>query len=279
MKNILVPTDYSETARNAYWYARELAFYFEANLSVMHVYHPSFDPASPYAAMTPDYQEENHRQLLQSFIEDYQSSDMGDVVATTMVSPELRLGFAAEEIVAASKKESLDLIVMGTTGQGGFLEKLFGRVSLQVSREAHCPVLLVPNGYKFGDLDHIVYASNYESADSAILREIVAFADKFSAAIHLVHVNESHKKGDYKLEELLLEQLFTKNGLSLEFSLETVQAETAWAGLKQYIEEHEVDLLVVATKHRKLWDRLTHKSMTKRMLEGVQVPILVMPIL
>ncbi len=42
MKNILVPTDFSENAASAYLYAIELAKRFNATVTVVHVYQPFY---------------------------------------------------------------------------------------------------------------------------------------------------------------------------------------------------------------------------------------------
>lgn len=276
--NILVPTDFSETSKAAYIYAQELALYLEANIKVVHVHHPSFDASNPYMVIPDDAFQESKRGLLNEFVNNPTHQEIADVITEEMVDKELLLGFATEQIVRLSATDEIDMIVMGTTGSSGLLEKLFGSVSSHVAQNAHCPVILVPKGASFKDFRNVLYASNYESADDVLLREIADFAALFSAGIHLVHVNETNKKGDYEFEELILEQLFRKKAPNLEFKMLTVQSASAWEGLNRYARENEVDLIVLATRHRKFWEKLVHKSITKKMMMGAQLPIMVLPI-
>ena len=51
-------------------------------------------------------------------------------------------GLPADELIKAS--QDADLLVLGRRGAGGFARLMMGSVSDQVSRHAHCPVLIVP---------------------------------------------------------------------------------------------------------------------------------------
>jgi nucleotide-binding universal stress UspA family protein len=52
------------------------------------------------------------------------------------------MGFAAEELIEASKDS--DLLVIGARGGGGFHRLTLGSISSQVAHHAHCPVVVVP---------------------------------------------------------------------------------------------------------------------------------------
>jgi len=51
-------------------------------------------------------------------------------------------GLPADELIKAS--QDADLLVLGRRGAGGFARLMMGSVTDQVSRHAHCPVLIVP---------------------------------------------------------------------------------------------------------------------------------------
>jgi nucleotide-binding universal stress UspA family protein len=55
----------------------------------------------------------------------------------------LRLGGAAEEIVALAENVGADLIAMGSRGRGGIRRALMGSVSERVVHHAHCPVMII----------------------------------------------------------------------------------------------------------------------------------------
>ncbi|MEM8908431.1 MAG: universal stress protein, partial [Bacteroidota bacterium] len=174
-----------------------------------------------------------------------------------------------------SKAPETEILVMGTTGKGGVLEKLFGSISSMVSQKAHCPVWLVPPQVEFKGLQNLLYASNYQSADSDLMRHIVEFADEFTANIHMVHVEESPWVGEYQLNEVLIEQLFRQKAPALEFKMSVIRGSSVWESLYQYAEDHHIDLIVLATRHRKFWENLLHTSITKSMVLNARTPLLV----
>ena len=60
--------------------------------------------------------------------------------------PVLRDGPVVPWILAAAEDESADVLVMGTRGLDGMLDRLRGTRSQRVVRRATCPVLVVPVG-------------------------------------------------------------------------------------------------------------------------------------
>ncbi len=52
-------------------------------------------------------------------------------------------GNPADELINFAEKESIDVIVIGSTGKGYIKSKLLGSVSLKVARQAHCSVYIV----------------------------------------------------------------------------------------------------------------------------------------
>ena len=51
-------------------------------------------------------------------------------------------GFPVEELINAGR--DADMLVLGSRGAGGFTRLMMGSTADQVSRHAHCPVLIVP---------------------------------------------------------------------------------------------------------------------------------------
>ena len=278
MRNILIPTDFSPNARQAFRYGLELAEELNAAITVIHYCKPGPNAVREPHLFDLDDLVQAKKQMLETFVAeaDPESSVDNVVKRSLRVSTEVRAGFAAEELVKVSKTGEVDLIIMGTTGEAGWLKKVFGSVSSEVSQYAECPVLLVPPEAFYNGVENILYASNYEAIRAPILQQIIDLAEAFTANIHLVHVNENKNKGDFMLEELVLEKLLQKNVPAAFLSIKTVHSETVWQGLYEEALLRKADLLVMVTRRRKFWEAIRHQSQTKSMLRHSPIPMLIL---
>ncbi len=147
LRNILVPTDFSETADLAVRYARALAETFGATIHALHV---ATDPARylPVEAFAtlPELRvqlEEEMQKRLRQVLADADAQKLD-------VQRALRLGEPFVEIIGYARVNDIDLIVMGTHGRGPIQHLLMGSVAEKVVRNAPCPVLTVrPPAHQF----------------------------------------------------------------------------------------------------------------------------------
>lgn len=275
IKNIVVPTDFSSTSKGAYYFALELAHHNNLGLKIIHFYLPEVDPAFPYySAPSAGYLIEKS-ELLAKFKNHTQPPNKGGIATSVQVETELIEGLPSEGIEKLSLDPNVDLLVMGTTGEGGIMNKLFGSVSTHVAQKAHCPVLLIPNGAKFNGFQNVLYASNYQAADEIMLRQVIHFSNLLESTIHFVHVSEKYSPED-TIKEMNFEQLFQKESPPPKINVATIENKTVFDALNQYCSENDIDLLVMATSHRNFIENIFHKSMTKRMILTTRVPLLIM---
>ncbi len=272
MKNILVPTDFSEPAKNAFEFAKQLASHCNASIKVMHVHYPDATAIEAGAvdiyADTLKWKEQTLRNFAQQNPANMPESD---VAVLSKVKTEVTIGFPGDTIVEQSQKPDIDLIVMGTTGESGFFEKVFGSVSSHVSRKAHCPVLLIPSGIKFRECNNILFATDQKPADEALIQSVPKMFACPSANVHFVHVNAKEGKV-YKMDRLS----FYKPNLLGQFHYVEVESPNVFEGLNKYALEQNVDAMVMVTAHRPFFEAMFHKSMTKQMALAAEMPLLIM---
>ena len=118
LKRILIPTCQSPNAQvavNAAVSLAELCGITEVQFTTLHIGQEGDQPA----VEIPGRKGWTHESLVQQ----------GDVV---------------EHILSCSEEQDMDLIVMATEGQRGFLDALRGSTTMQVLKQAKCPLLTVP---------------------------------------------------------------------------------------------------------------------------------------
>ena len=137
IKRILVPTDFSAHADEAFRAAHTLARATGAEVVVFHVARPPAVVSEGGSLLTEPGQEPTN--LWERFRE-MQSGDPRVRVEHQVIVAD-RPG--AAPILEILDKLGCDLIVMGTHGRRGPRQVLFGSVTEDVVRRARCPVMVV----------------------------------------------------------------------------------------------------------------------------------------
>jgi nucleotide-binding universal stress UspA family protein len=136
LDHVLYATDFSENARTAYAYVKEMVRCGLKKITLMHVLDK--DVINPYLLD----QAENFRRIDQQRLVELKDEllALGDID----VSIELPLGSPTGEILKTIDQKDISLVVMGSQGRG-FLEQVFlGSVSHNIARHANVSVLLIP---------------------------------------------------------------------------------------------------------------------------------------
>jgi nucleotide-binding universal stress UspA family protein len=136
---IVVPTDFSPCAEEAWMVAQRLAAAFGSELLLVHV----LAEAALLGPLSADRLREVHdaaskraAAMLESWAEQGRSKGLSVRLA-------LRTGAPHQEIVDLATDERADLVVMGSHGRGRMSRLLLGSVADRVVRLAPCAVLTV----------------------------------------------------------------------------------------------------------------------------------------
>jgi universal stress protein A len=140
LRQILVPTDFSDESRAALAYGAALAETFSASLHVLHVLHSIVVPE----AVPVQYES---RQL-ETAVEETAWDDLralvaGEEYARLKATLAIEWGTPVTEIIRYAQEHAIDLIAMGTHGRGGLKRLILGSVAESAVRGAPCPVLTI----------------------------------------------------------------------------------------------------------------------------------------
>ena len=143
IRNILLPTDFSECGNYALAYAASLARKFGASMICLHVIEPIVPTVGysgmteplPIADITEQLEDSAERELPKlAECEECEGIDIEELIVH---------GEAASEIVRVARERDVDLIVIASHGRTGLGRILFGSTAEAVVRHASCPVLVV----------------------------------------------------------------------------------------------------------------------------------------
>jgi len=141
LKKVLVPTDFSDSAKHAFSYGVSFAREYEAELVLLHVvenltvgYASDLFPV-PMAEVFQEISGYARAELAKLAEEAKQKG----VVVSELVAQ----GKPSAEIIRYAAENAIDMIVLGTHGKGMLDQALFGSTTERVVRRAPCPVLTV----------------------------------------------------------------------------------------------------------------------------------------
>ncbi len=273
LQQLVVPTDFSELADNAYQFALDLAREQDASVQLIHIHQPKATvPSMPQPASDQVELLNQKRNLMRRRISGEHDSLYPNPEGVR-VEDLIITGSVVEELKSLSRLGQTDLILMGTTGENRANGRLWGSISSTVARKAACPVLLVPPFVRYQGFSRIVYASNFQPGEEHIWPQVMEWAARFGADVHFVHIEEAELHG-YSVQRTS-SGYFPNAGRPL-FHLATVDSNDMLDGLSQYAEDQQADLLIMATPHRRFLEDWFHRSATRRVIFNTAIPLMVM---
>ena len=139
VKNILVPTDFSEPSQAALDVAIAMSLAHHTGLSVLHVHEPTlFELPDGYVENMPSQLDRTYDELNRRLGElDRQARSAG----VRRIETRVLQGPIVDSIVEFS--QGFDYLVLGTHGRTGLERMVVGSVAQKVYERVRCPVVLV----------------------------------------------------------------------------------------------------------------------------------------
>lgn len=288
--HFLIPVDGSDEATHAARRGLELARTFDATVDVLYVVKRRALRLTETAAERGRLRERGETAL--AGIEEL-ASDLGHPVTTELTEgkPSVRIGEYADE-------RNADLVVVGRQGTTGLGRRLLGGVTEGVLNGSDVPVFVVPDGEPTVEPDYariLVPTDGSENAEAAT-RHGVAIARNYGSEVHVLNVVDLQAAGGAfsagGLEREFVERLDTEGreavdrvadeiadadpDLEVRTAVErTASFDGAAAGVREYVAENDVDLVVMGSHGRSNLERGLLGSVASTVLRTVDVPVLV----
>ncbi len=280
IRRILFPTDFSDGAARAFPQAAQLADWHDAELHVVHVAssHDELDTTLPVS-----------RDTLQDWLGTPPASVSLD--ALSISQNQVESDAPPERLVAYAEDQDIDLVVMGTHGRRGVQRMLLGSVTEEVVRKAPCPVLTVRTDEEEPPkqtIRRILVPVDFSEASEIAVQHATEIAQTYGAKIDLLHVvEEVAYPSAYGVEPPLVSSsnvvtrvekaLGTIARENIGYEHVQVSARIGYAPLTilDYVEENDVDLIVLATHGRTGLDRMLLGSVAERVIRQAPTPVFI----
>jgi nucleotide-binding universal stress UspA family protein len=290
ISRILCPVDFSEFSRRAVHHAVAMARWYEARLTVLHVFENGPPVNLPPIELTDPERDRTTADM---------RGLLGHQEPDVPVEYVVREAFdVRREILNQIETLGADLLVIGSHGRTGFEKLLLGSVTEHVLRKTSCPVMVVPR--RTPDDDHagpvrftrILCPVDFSEAAIRALAYALSIAQEADAQLTLIHSIElpPELREHYPVvADINIEQLHSQaRAASLQRLRElvpesvrtyctvdtVVQEGAAYRQILTLASERRTDLIVMGVHGRGAMDLLVFGSNTARVLRAATCPVL-----
>lgn len=270
MKKFLVPTDFSETSKNAARYAAQmLSAVPGAELILYHVY----EPVSVGADSSPLENDEDDRRLIFS-------SAVENVKAELPPTPGVQITTKAEagdSLMETMRRfirhNGVDMVIMGITGATRLAQVFMGSNTLKVINLGICPVMIVPPEANFTAIKNVAFCSDFKDVESTTpIAALRATLDIFKPNLHIINVDSDHYvelTEEYKAERAKLAVML--DGYNPEFYF--MRFYDFLDAISQFSSDYQIDLLITVPKKHSFLSALYKTSHTRKLAYHSHVPV------
>jgi len=274
MKVILVATDYSKEAENAVEYAAAAARMVGARVVLFHLYKLSVH------AM-------NSRLGPGSFDELYKASrkKLEDRAAEIAA----RYGIHAEadwhkddfytELKQSIAYFNADILVLGMA-EKSLEQDMLGNTTTSVINRLRFPVLAIPSGVKFEGIRTILFAADIlRGVQLSVLQKVKEVAAGFGAEqVEIFHVSDKVKEIEKAGIRTSTENAFGEGVDGVRYFYKNVESNAVIREIQKELAEIKADMLIMVPNRYGFWGSLIHRSKTRIMASGSEVPLLSLPL-
>lgn len=277
MKNILLPTDFSENSWNAISYAihlfkDEACKFYLLNTYTPAIYHSEYVLGHPAQFGLEDTIRNASQEQLET-LKQRISETFGDHPNHHFETMS-RFDFLISGINEFMKSHETYMIVMGTKGATGAKTVLFGSHTVQVFKNVKCPILAVPEDFGYKTPATILFPTDYGiTYHEDHLKSLIELAKTHDSKIDILHVLTSKLSEVQLKNKAILEKIIVKN--SHEFH--ELQGENIMRSIMDYQDQTVIDMLVMINNKKSFFENLFFKSTVNQIGFHLTVPFLVMP--
>lgn len=279
---VLFPTDGSDGAETALDHVLSVAQTHDATVHVIHVVDTTVYSPTRVGGEVVDALERQGEEIVTAVAET--AADRGVSTVTKVLH-----GGVPETIVDYADEFEMDLVVMPTRGRTGLSRLLLGSVTERVLRSTPTPVLTInPDAdqgrYPFENV--LLPADGSNTADEA-LEVGVEITTAHDGRLHVLSVVDVTSLGVNVYSEVqtdVLEDRAAKvideaTQYATDHGVESVEGVIEYGSavdraIRAYVDEHDIDLVVIGTHGRSGLDRYLLGSVAEKIVRTAPVPVL-----
>ena len=277
MKTILVPTDYSETAKNAAIYAINLAGQLQVkNIILYNAYQAPpmiTETAVMPTATMPYFDIETFYDISKKSMEQFKESVQNVCPSDIQIETQIEYGGLDNDVKKLVKINAIDLIVMGISATSKIEEVLIGSTAISVVKNTDIPVFIVPSDARYASVKNLMLACDFKKvAETIPLQPLKSILTATNAALYVVNVyeNDNEMTSARAYQQELLYSLLKEFEPHFHFE----NNEDFITGINDFVKANNIDLIVTIPKKHGFFEGLFKESHTKKLAFHSHVPLM-----
>ncbi|WP_046756226.1 universal stress protein [Kordia jejudonensis] len=278
MKNILLPTDFSENSWNAIAYGLQYLKDFNCKFYVLNVNRLSnlIDEEvryTPTLDVIEDVYVKPAQRELQRVIHRIKKT-----LPTNKKHHFYTLtdhNFFIESIRNHVEEKKIDLIIMGTKGASGLKAYIAGSNTGAVITKVKCTTLVIPENAKYTDINEIAFPTDFIlSYNMQTLSPIVNILDRTNASLRIPYITKANEQlnANQQANKELLEDFFDDYKYSFHFLTNTKVEEA----IQDFTEKSNIDLMIMVAKNLNYFQQILFHTKVEKISYHTDIPFLVL---
>lgn len=188
---------------------------------------------------------------------------------------EVLFGGLTTTLAHYANTKSIDLVIMGTEGADGWLEKVSGSEAQHVVRYTNIPVITIHKNAAITPIQNLLWVADFEAEKQpeqsvAIIKMLQQL---FHAKLHLLQIVD--KEDEAKAQQLKHNmQVFTEQLNLQNYELHLHHNYKVPAGVRSFNEVSEMDLVLIGTHGRKGISHLFYGSVAETLVNHCIRPLM-----
>ncbi len=272
MKNILVPCDFSEQARQAFRFALDISRKNKGKIHLVHVvelpvvHEPVFMPVYSFEeVLVKEFREKAEKEFKKLTSK---HAVQGDKIITQIL-----FGGTFQMLQDYIQANAIDLVLMGTRGASGAREILVGSNTEKVVRRSPVPVIAVKKYVPAETIKNILFPNTlHTEKQENLLLKIKALQDFFKATLHIVWINTPTNFTPDRITRERLEA-FAKRFMLKNYTINIYNDPYEESGIINFAHEIGADMIAMGTHGRRGVAHVLAGSIAEDVVNHVDCPI------
>ncbi|MDS0474050.1 universal stress protein [Natrinema sp. 1APR25-10V2] len=281
-EDILLPFDGNDSAAAVLHHAAEIAHWADATVHVLYVADTTRDSVTVIKGQTVDALRQQGKDIVAEAEKTLQT--LGVDYETDVVQ-----GNPAPTITEYAERYGHDVIVMPTHGREGVSRYLIGSITEKVVRLSSVPVLtarMQPDEQFAFPYEDILIPTDGSRGATRAAEHGLALSSALDATVHLLSVVDdasfgldvrstaSSETGEAAAQEAIDDLVSVAEEYDLRDIVHSIEHGSPVEGILAYIDENEIEAVVIGTIGRRGTDRVLLGSVAEKTVRSAPVPVI-----